>query len=103
MTVPTAGVHDLLRQPLGCRVTANQSSCRRPWPNTRNANRHSNVRVGTTPMLETLPLNVSSSTSIQWGRSIRLQGLPMRERWDKINDGRPEDPWQVCNLGGAHG
>src|SRR5215471_18090775 len=33
---------------VGCRVTANQSSCRRPWPTTRNANRHSNVSVGTT-------------------------------------------------------
>jgi len=32
---------------VGCRVTANQSSCRRPCPNTGNANRHSNVRVGT--------------------------------------------------------
>jgi hypothetical protein len=33
---------------VGCRVTANQSNCRRPWPTTRKANRHSNVRVGTT-------------------------------------------------------
>ena len=33
---------------VGCRVTANQSSCRRPWPMMRNANRHSNVRVRTT-------------------------------------------------------
>src|SRR5437764_13220678 len=33
---------------VGCRVTANQSSCLRPCPNTRNANRRSNVSVGTT-------------------------------------------------------
>jgi hypothetical protein len=33
---------------VGCRVTANHISCRRPWPNTRNANRHSKVSVGTT-------------------------------------------------------
>src|SRR4030081_2214598 len=33
---------------VGRRVTANHSSCRRPWPTTRNANRHSKVRVGTT-------------------------------------------------------
>ena len=33
---------------LGFRVTANQSSCRRRWPTTRNANRHSNVSVGPT-------------------------------------------------------
>src|SRR5262245_31547156 len=33
---------------VGCQVTANQSSGRRSWPTTRNANRHSNVTVGTT-------------------------------------------------------
>ena len=32
---------------VACRVTANQSSWRRPWPTTRNANKHWNVRVGT--------------------------------------------------------
>jgi hypothetical protein len=33
---------------VGCRVTSNHSSCRRPWPNTRNANKRSKVSVGTT-------------------------------------------------------
>src|SRR5207248_7269265 len=33
---------------VGCRVTSNDSSCRRPWPKTRNANKRSKVRVGTT-------------------------------------------------------
>src|SRR5438105_13186550 len=33
---------------VGCRVTSNHSSCRRPWPRTRNANKRSKVRVGTT-------------------------------------------------------
>ena len=33
---------------VGCRVTSNHSSCRRPWPSTRNANNRSKVRVGTT-------------------------------------------------------
>jgi hypothetical protein len=32
---------------VGCLVTANQRSCRRPWLTTRKANKHSNVRVGT--------------------------------------------------------
>src|SRR5215470_3127123 len=32
---------------VGCLVTANQRSCRRPWLTTRKANRHSKVRVGT--------------------------------------------------------
>ena len=33
---------------VGCLVTANQSDCRRPWPTTRNANRHSKLMMGTT-------------------------------------------------------
>jgi hypothetical protein len=33
---------------VGWRVTSNHSSCRRPWPRTRNANNRSKVRVGTT-------------------------------------------------------
>jgi hypothetical protein len=33
---------------VGWRVTSNHSSCRRPWPKTRNANNRSKVRVGTT-------------------------------------------------------
>jgi len=32
----------------GLRVTANHSSCPRPWPRTRKANSRSKVRVGTT-------------------------------------------------------
>src|SRR5262245_29558807 len=32
---------------VGCLVTANQRSCRRPWLTTRKANKHSNVSVGT--------------------------------------------------------
>src|SRR5215216_3805955 len=31
---------------VGCRVTANHSSCCRPWPTTRNANKHSKLRGG---------------------------------------------------------
>src|SRR6516225_11119745 len=33
---------------VGCVATANHNSRRRPWLTTRNANRHPNVRVGTT-------------------------------------------------------
>ena len=33
---------------VGCRVTSNHSSCRRPWPRTTNANKRSKFSVGTT-------------------------------------------------------
>jgi hypothetical protein len=33
---------------VGCRVTANHSNCRRPWPSTRKAKSCSNAIVGTT-------------------------------------------------------
>src|SRR4029450_2858827 len=33
---------------VGCRVTANHNSCRRPWPRTTKANSSSKVTVGTT-------------------------------------------------------
>ena len=33
---------------VGCRVTSNHNTCRRPWPRTRNANKRSKVSVGTT-------------------------------------------------------
>src|SRR6266568_5905025 len=48
--LPRECLHDLRasHSAVGCRVTANQISCRRPWPTTRKANRHSNVTVGTT-------------------------------------------------------
>jgi hypothetical protein len=35
------------RSALGCRVTANHSSRRRPWPTIRKANKHSKLIVGT--------------------------------------------------------
>jgi hypothetical protein len=47
---PRECLHDLLRQPLRGRVPGHREpeQLARPCPNTRNANRHSNVRVGTT-------------------------------------------------------
>jgi hypothetical protein len=59
---------------LGCRVTANQSSCRRRWPTTRNANRHSNVSVGPTQR------SISAIASAWLRRNVRqvCDGGPRR-------------------------
>src|SRR5438094_4011851 len=47
---PSDGVHfsRASHSAVGRRVTSNHSSCRRPWPRTRNANNRSKVSVGTT-------------------------------------------------------
>jgi hypothetical protein len=48
--VPRKCLHDCWpsHSAVGCLVTANHNSCRRPWPRTTKANSRSKVTVGTT-------------------------------------------------------
>jgi magnesium-transporting ATPase (P-type) len=75
---------------VGCRVTANQSSCRRPWPTTRKANRHSNVRVGTTPW-DAAPTYLVRDNDGAYGQAFtsRIRAMGIRDR--PIS---PRSPWQ---------
>ena len=99
-TTTISGLEDLPDQPcrwnrsdgsvhsaVGCRVTANQRSWRRPWPKTRNANRHSKVTVGTTQR------STAAIASARLRRNVRqvCDGGPRC----RIMTWRPQRPRQV--------